>query len=1134
MKRLFYLSVLILITILSDIKPLKATHYMGGEITWECLTNGKYRFKLKAYRECYYGTGAAANFGASVVLSSNSPVSSITLTEITGWPKDISPTCNTNPNFPHIICVGMTNSAPNMGAVQEHIYTSDANYPTGVTLNGVPPATGWRFTWSSCCRNSAVNVVGQPNWVLRAIMYPYGTQNMNPCFDNSPTFAEVPRTVICTGYPFTYNHNAFDKELDSLHYEWGQPWQAVNSGLPYASTYSYTNPLPGPAQNANNVAGTVNPTTGQISFTSYTTGAFVTSTKVTAYKCGVKVAEIWRDMQVTLLSCGSNAPPNVTPPFNNGTSFVDTIYAGDSICYNLSATDFQFLPNGNPQTLSIEASGSELGSFVPPNGTNPATLSAVVGCVNPPCAVLTPAPGPNYPLSAQFGVQTQFCWQTDCGHLASNVGCGNTSNVYNFVIKVKDDFCPAPAINISTVTIVVLPKPTLPSPSIQCVDVQPNGDVNIKWSPVIDTMATFDSYRIYKATNYAGPYTLIDSIYNINAYNYTDIGAGANSQVVYYFIRTRAGCPNHQLNSSSPDTAATILMNVTNPLNGTAVLNWNPVHNPLLPSSSPWYYVYREYPIGTWVMIDSTMNTFYTDSVTLCGDTLSYKVSIADTALFDSIGTQYSCFSNSSIDKDYFQDATPPNVPNIEYVTVNPLTGNVDMAWDQNTWGDTKGYIIYLYSSSAWTPIDTVYGISTITYTDLLNNPCLPGVYNRYKVAAMDSCGNTSAMSIEHNTMNLKAVKAICDDKITLSWNTYHNFISGVAGYSVLVSENGGPITLLTTLTPTDSTYEHIGLTNNSQYCYTIVANDMSGTRTSTSCVVCQVANKPNQPQFIYIRTASVLPTNDGVFLIIHTDTSGKVTQYKIERSDDNATWTMLTALPPNYANPTLTYLDPSALVINRPYYYRVIVTDSCGVDVLTSDVAKTMFLEVEAQSDLHNILTWNPYLGFLGQPNDYAIYRKLDGVLDPLPIATVPAAQTNYIDDVNAVSNSGGIFNYYIMALEGAGNTFGFSDSSLSNVALALQKPRVYVPTAFIPSSSETKNKIFVPVGVFINSKDYLFQVYNRWGKMLFETTKINVGWDGIYQGEKAEQGVYTYYVRFTTSDGQLYEKRGSVTLIR
>jgi len=221
-------------------------------------------------------------------------------------------------------------------------------------------------------------------------------------------------------------------------------------------------------------------------------------------------------------------------------------------------------------------------------------------------------------------------------------------------------------------------------------------------------------------------------------------------------------------------------------------------------------------------------------------------------------------------------------------------------------------------------------------------------------------------------------------------------------------------------------------------------------------------------------------------------------------------------------------------LVINRPYYYRVIVTDSCGVDVLTSDVAKTMFLEVEAQSDLHNILTWNPYLGFLGQPNDYAIYRKLDGVLDPLPIATVPAAQTNYIDDVNAVSNSGGIFNYYIMALEGAGNTFGFSDSSLSNVALALQKPRVYVPTAFIPSSSEAKNKIFVPVGVFINSKDYLFQVYNRWGQMLFETSKINVGWDGIYQGEKAEQGVYTYYVRFTTSDGQLYEKRGSVTLIR
>jgi gliding motility-associated-like protein len=89
-------------------------------------------------------------------------------------------------------------------------------------------------------------------------------------------------------------------------------------------------------------------------------------------------------------------------------------------------------------------------------------------------------------------------------------------------------------------------------------------------------------------------------------------------------------------------------------------------------------------------------------------------------------------------------------------------------------------------------------------------------------------------------------------------------------------------------------------------------------------------------------------------------------------------------------------------------------------------------------------------------------------------------------------------------------------------------------VPSAFNPGSSHTENHTFIPVGVFINSKDYLFQIYNRWGQLLFETTEINKGWDGTYKGEDAAQGVYTYFVRFTTSDGQLFEKRGTVTLIR
>ena len=169
------------------------------------------------------------------------------------------------------------------------------------------------------------------------------------------------------------------------------------------------------------------------------------------------------------------------------------------------------------------------------------------------------------------------------------------------------------------------------------------------------------------------------------------------------------------------------------------------------------------------------------------------------------------------------------------------------------------------------------------------------------------------------------------------------------------------------------------------------------------------------------------------------------------------------------------------------------------------------------------------------------ATQAQIKQPLAPLPTQSLPAAgqqqaaaQNNYIDDVNSLSATGGVFHYYVMALEGPGNSYGFADSARSNTMMALQKPRVYVPSAFNPGSSHTENQKFIPVGVFINSKDYLFQIYNRWGQLLFETTEINKGWDGTYKGEDAAQGVYTYFVRFTTSDGQLFEKRGTVTLIR
>lgn len=1096
-----------------------ASHYMGGEITWECLSNGNYRFHLKLYREC---AGITYSNTELLTVANHPTVTSITMTLVSQ--TDISPDCNINPNYSHIVC----NPAPassNTGAVEEWYYTSDAVYPNGITLAGVPPAAGWIFSHSSCCRNPCTNIQNAANygWFLRAVMYSYNGQNESPCFDNSPTFAEKPSTVICTGYPFTYNHNAWDKELDSLAYQWAMPLDDLGASLsPYFTPgYTFNSPLPGPAQNAGNVAATVNPYTGEISFTSFTQGAFVTVSKVTAYKCGIKVAEIFREMQIVLLACGADNPPDVTAPFpdpNTGlyTLYTDTVYAGDLVTFPISATDFEFLPNGDPQTLHLFASGPQFGA----NYT-----STTTGCLNPPCAILNPPPLPAPTgLAGQFGVQTNFSWQTDCNHLSTNVSCLSTSNVYNFIVKVADDFCPAPAIKWATITVVVLPTPILDHPDFRCLAVNPgaSGDVTITWIPPPDTSGSFNSYHIYSSLNYNGPYTKVDSIFNYNTTSYTHAGAGANTHPVYYYLRTRSSCGGLYYSASS-DTLESIYLDAVNSGAGTADLTWNAIHTPDLPSSQGWYHVYREYPPGTWVMLDSTQQLQYFDTITLCNAQIYYYITIDDTL---------PCTSISNIDGDLFQDGIAPQTPSIDSVSVDSTTGHSVIGWTASGSGDTQGYIIYENKNGIWLPVDTVWGIGTTYYDNSMpfwSNPDSCSL--SYCVAAFDSCMNTSPISINHNTILLRALLDVCGGGVTLNWTPYVNMNPGLAGYNIYMRENNGPQTLLGTNPATNQSFVYNSLNQYSSYIFCVRAFDSSGVVTSTSNNDTVYAYEPAQPQFVYLRYVTVR-NNDYVELKAIVDTSGYVSNCKIMRAEaPSGTFSNIANVSVSPSSDMITYNDMSAAVSQYSYLYKVIVQDSCGNDTLESNIGQTIYLVAEPDKDMKNNLSWNEYADWLGNVSLYNLYRAVDGVWDPNPVVTLMPGTTDYVDDISQFITSEGKFKYYLEALEGPGNPYLFADTSISNEAIALQPPRFYIPNAFVPKGI---NNVFIPVTVFVDPEDYLFTVYNRWGIMIFQTTDINTGWNGLYQGEPAPQGVYVYSVQYRNSQYDFVEKHGTVTLLR
>ena len=202
----------------------KATHIMGGEITWQCITDplsfsqGKYVFTMKVYRDC---DGNPLLTGQELLTVHSHPtISSITL----NWQT-------TNDITPQGVGVNCLDCISNpVGAVEEYIYVSQP-----ISLPGIPPADGWHFTWDACCRNGAIdNIVLSSTFspiegfTLRASMFPYtdpilGLLPADPCFDSSPIFKEQAKTILCTGYPFSYSNLGFDIELDSLSYSWDDP-----------------------------------------------------------------------------------------------------------------------------------------------------------------------------------------------------------------------------------------------------------------------------------------------------------------------------------------------------------------------------------------------------------------------------------------------------------------------------------------------------------------------------------------------------------------------------------------------------------------------------------------------------------------------------------------------------------------------------------------------------------------------------------------------------------------------------------------------------------------------------------------------------------------------------------------------
>ncbi len=702
----------------------KASHLMGGEITWQCIkagpSVGRFVFTVKLYRDCNGIPGPP-----SVQLSTNAAGMAGGINCTLAYQNDISPqgagcpTCQ-NP-------LGLPN------AVEEFVYNSQP-----MLISGVPPVSGWFFYYTDCCRNAGItNLVnpGSGSFTLRAFMYPYNATNTNPCFDSSPGFAERPILGTCTRTSTRYDQDVRDEELDSVVFEWDTP---LNNGFPgvpfqYVVGYSPASPLPSAAQNPLNTPATLNQNTGIVSFTSYTPGVFVIVIKVTAYKCKVKVAEIYREYQVALLgnclipdpATGTqiwNTPPDVSDLLGN--SIEDTlieVVAGDSIEIPFVAYDFEFiqLPGQSPQgqMIEIKPSSTQFGA----NFTDTSS-----GCLLPPCAILDPPP-PLLPLSQS--IQASLKWYTSCNHLAYISGCSASSNVYSFIIKVLDNVCPSPAVNFNLIRIKVVPPPIYGAPRQRCLDIQDDGTVKLTFLPpsninTLDSNIQFKAIYIYRSSSGStGAFSLIDSLSGFTIPNadtiltYLDLGANANAGPLTYYLSTVSANSCTEFAESNSDTLSTIFLSGAQ--FGTDVnLNWTPMGNPLPSTSAGDYFVTKDsltFGGGViWQQFGQTNGISYIDPIIYCDSAYnrSYRVEITDTSIAN-------CISRSNISSLFLNGLSPA-------ATINSNDTTLCIGQTLNLTTTLVPGHTYAWSTGATSPgilvSNSTSGPNVITYTVVVSN----------------------------------------------------------------------------------------------------------------------------------------------------------------------------------------------------------------------------------------------------------------------------------------------------------------------------------------------------------------------------------------------------------------------------
>ncbi|MFN0200567.1 MAG: gliding motility-associated C-terminal domain-containing protein, partial [Bacteroidia bacterium] len=213
-------------------------------------------------------------------------------------------------------------------------------------------------------------------------------------------------------------------------------------------------------------------------------------------------------------------------------------------------------------------------------------------------------------------------------------------------------------------------------------------------------------------------------------------------------------------------------------------------------------------------------------------------------------------------------------------------------------------------------------------------------------------------------------------------------------------------------------------------------------------------------------------------------------------------------------------------------YDYDVTVTDSTSGCQKTANIVIPAYPYVKA-SFLSNptnqcaIINYDATFDFLDLSSGatQGVWKFGDGTSEPYILGQQP--QHTY----PAIGQ-------YVVALS-LQNAAGCKDSMKDTVCLINEPSTLFIPDAFSPNGDGTNDEWGISSTGFTT---YQLWIYDRWGRVVFESQTPDAKWNGKSKGKDAPEGVYTYYLKgemYSNSGLNNYqplimEKRGTITIIR